>query len=449
MQTMNHQFLVLDDNFYVTGNLHVQGGITGKNIIWALTSVDEFNWHPVTWLSHMTDVQIYGMNPSGHHLTSIIIHTVSSVLLLSLLFRITGSIWRSAVVAALFALHPLHVESVAWVAERKDVLSAFFLILTLLFYAEYVKTQRLTPYAFALCSFMLGLMSKPMLVTLPVVMLLMDFWPFNRFMDRGQVTGDAIMPGKIVTLVKEKLPFFACALFSGAMTIYAQHMGGATRSFEEVPFMLRISNSLVAYIKYILKTLWPQDLAILYPMPSSLPIWQVCGALVFLLLATVITIKVRHRHPYLTVGWFWFIITLLPVIGLVQVGVQSMADRYTYIPHIGFFIMVFWGGGRLTRDFPQLKSIFVISAGLAVIVSAALTWRQLGYWRDSASIFRHTISVTDDNYLIHNNLGGVYAQNGDFDGAIREFQNVLRIKPDDTDAIYNLRESLARKRLKN
>jgi len=449
IQVINHQFLFLDDNFYVTGNQHLQGGITTRNILWAITSFDEFNWHPVTWLSHMADVQIYGMNPGGHHLTSVIIHIVSSVLLLFLLFRVTGSIWRSSAVAALFALHPLHVESVAWVAERKDVLSAFFWILTLLFYAEYVKRQGVTLYLLALFSFMLGLMSKPMLVTLPLVMLLLDFWPFNRYINQSEGSGAENISGKTLALLREKLPFFICALFSGVMTIFAQHKGGATRSFAEVPFMLRVSNALVAYVKYIIKTLWPQDLAVLYPLPASLPFWQICGALIVLIIVTVISINIRRQHPYITLGWFWFLITLLPVIGLVQVGSQSMADRYTYIPHIGFFIMVVWGAGSFVRDSPQIKAVFALSACLVIIASAALTWRQLGYWRDSISLFRHAVSVTEGNYVIYNNLGSVYAQKGDFDAAIREYQNALRIKPDDMEANYNLRESLVRKRIKD
>ena len=445
LQTGDHQFINFDDPSYVTENIHVSSGITGRNIIWALTSVDAFNWHPITWLSHMADVQFYGLNPRGHHLTNVMIHSVSSLLLLFLLFRCTGSLWQSAFVAALFALHPLHVESVAWVAERKDVLSAFFWFLTLLFYAEYVMKQKHSMYILTLISFMLGLMAKPMLVTLPMVMLLMDYWPLDRYRHGDREHGLRQLSGRVRPLIKEKIPFFACSLLSGIITIYAQHKGGATSSLEALPFSFRIENALVAYVKYIIKTFWPNDLAVLYPITPLLPLWQVIGSFLVLLLISAVAIRARYRHPSFAMGWFWFLVTLLPVIGLIQVGGQSMADRYTYLPVIGLFIMVAWGVPELTKGLQFRKSILVLLAGAVIMASAALTWQQLGYWRDSISLYQHALHVTSGNYVIHYNLGVDLAGKGELDEAIQNYQAAIRIKPNYKEAHNNLGFVLAKK----
>jgi tetratricopeptide (TPR) repeat protein len=427
MQVGNHEFVNYDDEVYVTKNPHVASGITGKNIVWAFTSVYGCNWHPVTWLSHMTDVELYGMNPRGHHLTNVIIHTVSTLLLLFLLLRLTGALWPSAFVAALFALHPLHVESVAWVAERKDVLSAFFWFLTLLIYAEFTAKRKPTLYFLALFTFILGLMSKPMLVTLPVVMLLLDFWPLNRVVHGDQESGLRQLSGRVLALVKEKTPFLACSLLSGIVTIYAQT--GAMSDLNFVPVPLRIENALIAYVTYISKTLWPQDLAMLYPYSQELPLWQAIGSLLVLLLVSGATIRAWRTYPYLVVGWFWFLVTLVPVIGLIQVGSQSMADRYTYIPVIGLFIMAAWGVRDLTYKLPYREVILALLAGAVIVVSAVVTWQQIGYWRDSYTLYRHTLQVTGDNYLIHFNLGLTLERQKDLDGAIREYQEAVRINP--------------------
>lgn len=443
-QTGNNQFLSYDDNDYVTENPHVENGITGNNIIWAFTSVEANNWHPITWLSHMADVQLYGMNPRGHHLTNVAIHIVSSLLLLLFLFRLTGSLYKSSFVAALFALHPLHVESVAWIAERKDVLSAFFWFLTLIFYVEYVLKRKHALYMLALLFFVLGLMSKPMMVTLPVVMLLIDFWPLNRFRDEDKL-GLRQLSRRVLVLVKEKFPFFACSVVSCAITIYAQHKGGAMGSLDAIPFGLRIENALISYVKYIGKTVWPHDLAVLYIYSSSLPLWQSIGSLLLLLIVSGITIRLRHRHPYLAVGWLWFLVTLMPVIGLIHVGNQSMADRYTYIPLVGLFIMAAWGVADLTKGVRHRAGILVLLSGAVIIASAALTWQQLGYWHDSFSLFRHTLQVTTDNYIIHNNLGGALENKGEVDSAIQEYQIALLISPNYAIAHYNLGVALAKK----
>ena len=438
-QTGNHTFFILDANDHVTENVHVEGGVTAENIVWAFTSVAAFNWHPVTWLSHMTVAELYGMDPRAHHLANVIIHTVSSVFLLLLFLRLTGMLWQSLFVAALFALHPLHVESVVWVAERKDVLSALFCFLTLYSYTEYVaKNLKPTLYILTLFFFILGLMSKSMLVTLPIIMLLIDYWPLGRYRheERERYLLQSFRQGLI--LVKEKTPFFACSLATGIITLYAQHKGGATKSFDLVPFTLRIENALTAYVKYIFKILWPLDLGVLYPIPSSFPFWQVIGSLIFLLSVSAAVLYFGHRFPYLAVGWLWFIITLLPVIGFIQVGSQAMADRYTYIPAIGLYIIAAWGGADLAKVLHCGKRSVALIVGVIIAGSAALTWRQIGYWQDSISILRHTLQVTSNNYLVNDLLGIAYAKKGDLDSALEEYRKAVQINSGDATVRSNL-----------
>ncbi len=445
-QTGDHQFINFDDPLYVTNNPHVKGGITGKNIVWAFTTTTASNWHPLTWLSHMVDVEIFGLNPRGHHLTSVFIHTASTLLLFLLLVQITAALWQSLFMAALFALHPLHVESVAWVAERKDVLSCFFWLLTLLCYVGYVKQRRVKFYLLTLFSFVAGLLTKPMLVTLPLVMILMDYWPLNRFQSEEIPRGGsglfrAYEP--LPTLLKEKLPFFFLSLLSAVVTMYAQKSGGAMSSFEMVPLASRIGNVLIAYVKYIGKTIWPQDLAFLYPFPMSLSVWQVFASFVLLVLVSAGTIYLRRRKPYLLTGWFWFLITLLPVIGIIQVGSQSMADRYTYIPLIGLFIMGSWGFPDLLKGLRYRPAILVTLSCVVISALSLTTWRQLGYWKDNISLYRHTLDVTSNNYIILNNLGITLAEQGQVDAAIQAYQEALRIWPRSVTAHVNLGAALA------
>lgn len=452
-QVGNHGFLDYDDEICIVENAHVSQGLSSANIIWAFTSVEEFNWFPLTRLSHMVDVQLFGMNPRGHHLMNVAIHCFSTLLLFFLLLRLTEGLWQSTFVAAMFALHPMHVESVAWAAERKDVLSACFWFLTLLLYSRYAEAQRSAAksggaiYILTLCSFVLGLMSKPMLVTLPIVMLLLDFWPLHRFgiNDRSK--------SSLFFLVKEKVPFFACSMLSSAITIYAQSKGGALVSLETVPFVIRFQNALVSYLKYIIKTFWPHDLAVLYPLSHSIPLWQIISSAVVLLLISVATICAGRRYPFLMVGWFWFLVTLLPVIGLIQVGAQSMADRYTYIPHIGLFIMIAWGTPVLFRSEHAANAtphnarepvtyrevILGLLASLVIIMAASVSWQQLGYWKNSISLYRHTLNVTTGNSIINRNLGIALVKTGNFDAALIEFKTAVMIDPND----YKLRNILA------
>ncbi len=406
--------------------------------MWAFTSGNASgNWHPVTWLSHMVDAQFYGLNPRGHHLTNVVLHTLSTVLLLLFLFRFTGSLWQSSFVAALFALHPLHVESVAWVAERKDVLSTFFWMLTLLLYAEYVTKRKPALYVLSLVTFILGLMSKSMLVTLPIVLLLIDFWPHNRYHHT-----EPLGP-QISSLVREKIPFFVCSLITGVITIYTQQHAGAMQGLDTAPLTLRIENALTAYVTYIGKTLWSHELAIYYPYPLSIPLWQVACSLLVLIFVSTVTVREMVRYPFFMVGWLWFLVTLLPVIGLIQVGNQSMADRYTYIPVIGLFTMAAWGVPALTTGMRCRAGILALLGGSAIIVCTSLTWKQLDYWQNNIALCRHSLLVTTGNYLVHNNLGIALAEKGDVDAAIGEFRKAITINNNYFDAHYDLGMALS------
>lgn len=447
LQVRGHQFLTFDDTTYVVRNPHVASGMTLNNIIWAFVSTYASNWHPITWVSHIMDVWLYGMDPGGHHLTNVYIHTTSTLLLFILLLRLTGALWKSSLVALLFALHPLHVESVAWVAERKDVLSTFFCLISLLFYAQFTVKRNPGWYLFSFFSFVLGLMAKPMAVTLPVIMLLMDYWPLNRLgqsddnVERIQIRENACF------LLREKIPFWGASLLTGIATIYAQHTGGATRSLDAFPPMLRVENALTAYVSYLGKTLWPHDLGNFYPFPASISLYKVAGALLILILISVAAVHKSRRFPYLGMGWLWFLITLLPVIGLLQVGNQSMADRYSYLPTTGLFIIIAWGIDDLTRGMRNRKGILSCVAGVLIIALAAVTWRQIGYWKDNITLYRHTIDVTKDNYFMRVNLGAALADNGDVDGAIREYREAIRIDPKNPDVHFNLGNALMKQDL--
>ncbi len=339
LQITRNEFILFDDDQYVTENIHVLHGLTFESVRWALTTGHAANWHPVTWLSHMADIEVFGLNPAGHHLTSLLLHIFNSVLVCLVLERLTGVFWPGACVAALFALHPLHVESVAWVAERKDLLSAFFWFLTMGAYGFYVECPTRGRYAAVVAFFVFGLLSKPMVVTLPVVLLLLDYWPL------GRLCGEAgRRPSKALALLLEKWPLLLLAVLSGVVTFCAQQSAGAVSSLEKTPLSARIANASVSYIEYIRKTFWPSHLAVLYPYPRmGIPAWQVLAAASAILGVTLYVIAKAERRPYLAVGWLWYLVTLVPVIGLVQVGSQARADRYTYIPLIGVFIMMAWG----------------------------------------------------------------------------------------------------------
>ncbi len=437
-QTASHQFINFDDPGYVTKNPVIKGGLTAAGVAWAFTSTAMSNWHPLTWVSHMVDVQLFGLNPAGHHLMSVGLHALCALLLFLLLTRVTGAVWRSFVVAALFALHPLHVESVAWVAERKDVLSCFFWLLTILAYSYYVKRPGKKWYLTTLICFILGLMAKPMVVTLPLVLLLLDYWPFNRFATANGQTQEPAPMEHFFALLKEKVPFFLLSALSAAVTIYGQHKGGALATLVKVPADLRIENALVSYIKYIVLMFWPHDLAMLYPFPKSIPLWQAIGSAFLLGAVSLAVVRFRKRFPYLLTGWFWYLITLLPVIGLIQVGGQALADRYTYIPLTGLFIICCWLLPDLLGGWRYRNATVACMAGLVISSLAAVTWHQLGYWKDSITLYRHTIAVTSDNYLILNNYGSALDERGDLAGAYGMFRETLRVNPRSAMAYNNL-----------
>lgn len=434
-QTVNHQFVNYDDGVYITENPHVKAGLTIEGINWAFTAVRASNWHPVTWLSHMLDVSMFGLHPGSHHLMNTAYHAANTVLLFLLLMQMTGARWLSALAAALFALHPMHVESVAWASERKDVLSAFFWILTLISYERYVKHPGRMRYLITLCAFGLGLMSKPMLVTLPLVMLLMDYWPLARLQpgQRGSVPqppGMSVLKPFPWRLILEKAPFFAMSAIASFITVYTQHKGGAVASVKALPFSFRVINALWSYIVYIGKMIWPLHLAVIYPLPSYLTIVQ--GLLSGLLLAgiTGVTVRYAKQHPYFLTGWLWYLITLVPVIGLVQVGRQSMADRYTYIPFIGLFIMIAWGLQIIAGETRRRRAAVSAAAGIMLLALTACTWLQIGHWKDSMTLFSHAVKTVPDNYVAHESLGYALAQSSRFDEAEYHYTEALRISPD-------------------
>lgn len=425
---LRNGFVNYDDPDYLINNPHVKAGLTWNGVVWAFRSAEASNWHPLTWISHMADCQLFGLKPAGHHLTSLLFHTANTLLLFLLLNRLTGALWRSAFVAALFALHPLHVESVAWASERKDVLSAFFWMLTLLAYTRFVSESKVRSpkskvfYALALLAFACGLMSKPMVVTLPFVLMLLDFWPLRRIANGG------LRMANLAPLLLEKVPFFVLTIASCVITRLVQ--GGALWSTASLPLSFRLANALMSYVRYILKTVWPTDLALIYPYPHHWPIAVVIAVALLLALCSALAFLWVKPHPYLAVGWFWYLGTLVPVIGLVQVGIQSMADRYTYLPSIGLFIIVAWGLNDLLNSRPQKTIIAAAVGGLALAGCVAVTSIQLAYWRNSLTLFSHTIEVTTDNYAAEDCLGTTLEHLGQNDEAEKHYAESVRIEPD-------------------
>lgn len=428
-----YEFISLDDPGYIFQNPFVVDGLTWDGVGWAFSAFHSSNWHPLTWLSHMMDVTCFGMEAGDHHLVNIFLHAINTVLLFLSLSRMTGAFWRSVSVAALFAVHPLHVESVAWVAERKDVLSGLFFMLVLLSYENYTRRGGTVRYLLTAFLFVLGLMAKPMLVTVPFVLLLLDVWPLGRTPLSPPADGSDRKPLPWKRLFLEKAPLIILSLGSCAVTYFAQQTGDAISDLNSLPFGFRIGNALVSYVVYLGKTFRPSSLAVLYPYPSgNLPLWQTTGASLILIIVTIVVL-LRFRRPYLTVGWFWYLGMLIPVIGFVQVGSQAMADRYTYLPLIGAFIAAVWLLVDLVDVVPgTLPHRGKILAAFAATVLAALSVAsrsQLGYWKNSLSLYNHTLSVTSNNSLIHYNLGCVLAEKGRSEDAILQFEESLRIDP--------------------
>jgi protein O-mannosyl-transferase len=452
-QVKDFDFVSFDDYQYVRDNPHVIQGLSVTNIKWAITSLYAANWHPITWLSHMTDRELFGLRPGMHHFTNVLFHIANTLLLFYFLRRMTDAIWKSAIVAALFALHPLHVESVAWVSERKDVLSTFFWMLTMISYTWYIKNRTIGRYLVVAACYALGLMSKPMLVTLPVVLLLLDFWPLKRAelirkddpgaSSRGNIGASGVTWSEMLPLILEKAPLFLLAAAASMLTISAQKGSGAMSPLNLIPLHSRLENASISYIAYLGKAIWPFHLAVFYPYPKMFSPVLVVGSLVLLVLLTWISFIFIRRFPFLFGGWLWFLVTLVPVIGIVQVGSQAMADRYMYIPLIGIFIIVAWG---LTEFLDQWRSGRYILTGIFSVIIPILifvAWLQIGYWKNNVTLFSHAIEVTKDNYLAHNSLGAALFDMGDIDAAIYQYNEALKIEPKYMHAQNNLGAALA------
>jgi tetratricopeptide (TPR) repeat protein len=442
-QVLRHQFIGLDDDHYIRDNPMVAGGLTVPGIVWAFTTFHAANWHPLTWLSHMLDCQLFGLNAGGHLFVNALLHVANTLLLFLFLKRVTGARWRSGIVAALFALHPLHVESVAWAAERKDTLAAFFGLLSLLAYARYVEAASWNRYALVALWLALGLMAKPMLVTWPFVLLLLDYWPLRRFEWRP-TDGIKRFASEWWPLIREKLPLFCLVAASMVVTYFAQAHGGAVRELVDAPISLRLSNAIVSYGKYLFLTFWPSGLAVYYPFSSARVVaWQLLAALVALATISVFALREASRRPFLITGWLWFVGTLVPVIGLVQVGGQAMADRYYYIPSIGLFVALVFGLADLAITWRIGRATIAAISAAAVLILASLSALQISWWRDSVTLFERTLSVTPDNLIIQYNLGHAFGRQKRYDEAIPHFAEALRIKPDFFDALLNMGVTLS------
>jgi protein O-mannosyl-transferase len=432
-----YDFIVFDDDAYVYDNPHIKNGITFDNIKWAFTSFHSWNWHPLTWISHMIDCQFFGLNPGWHHIINVSFHIINSLLLFFVFKKMTGGLWQSAFVAALFALHPLHVQSVAWISERKDVLSGLFFMITLWAYNIYVKHPSKYRYFLVALFFALGLLSKPMLVTMPFVLLLLDYWPLERIRLKKLSGINNSQPLKILTrLILEKIPLFFFSAISSVITFFAQESG--VSSFERIPISSRIANSLVSYLTYIEKMIYPTKLAVLYPYVLIQPLWKVFTACCIIILISIMSIITIKKMPYFIVGWLWFLGTLVPVNGLVAVGDQSMADRYTYLPLIGLFLIIAWAAADLWKKWELRRIWLILSISIIILVLMAVSSNQIEYWKNSITLFEHTLSITSGNDRIHNNLAIALLKEGRIDKAINHFLQATRICPYEWDYYNNL-----------
>ena len=424
---LTHEFLNIDDPVYVTDNTFVQKGLSSESVKWAFTTLHAEFYHPITWLSLMLDTHLFGNKPFGYLFSNLLLHILNTLLLYLILDKLTRLPFHSAVVAMLFAIHPLHIESVAWIAERKDVLSAFFWMLTIWCYIAYVNKHRTGPYILVHLVYLMGLMSKPMLVTLPMILLLLDYWPLERYQKGFSETEKTWR--KFALLVKEKLLLFALSATAGVWTIIAQYKGGGLDVMQDIPHWNRISNALISILVYIFRTFWPENLVVYYPFPSHIPIYQVLGSLACVLVITFLCIRSRQKVPYLFVGWSWYMITLLPVLGFLKVGGFATADRYTYIPLIGLFILLSWGVSDLLKASQNRK---LLSAGLIGIIILSLcvkTRLQLKNWSDSYALFSHAAKVSQGNDFAYHSLGHIFAADNDFKNASAHFQMALNINP--------------------
>jgi tetratricopeptide (TPR) repeat protein len=448
LPVLHNGFVNFDDPLFIYKNPHVQT-LSGNNISWAFTTLTGGFWSPLTWLSIMLDRQFFGLNPAGHHMTNVLLHAASAVFLFLALNRMTRAPWRSALVAALFAVHPLHVESVAWATERKDVLSGLFWMLSLWTYARYAETRssdtstrrKAWYYPLSLLFFLCGLMSKAIVVTLPLILLLLDYWPLRCLNSNAQ-------KGKLkawLPLLREKIPFFIASTASGIVTLYAQKTAGALPASAQLPVVSRLANACLSYFRYLLQMFWPADLAVYYPLPAAFPIWPVLGTALLLIVLTAVFALNAHHRPWLAFGWIWYLVTLLPVIGLIQAGGQSHADRYTYLPLIGIFLLLTRAAADLTQSWPNRKPLLIAVSTLICLLCVAFTGRQIGVWKDSETLFRHALAVTSDNELAHNNLAAALLKTGQVDEALDHLREAVKLVPDFADAHNNLGSALIQK----
>ena len=429
-QTKNFDFVLLDDDVYITNNPFVAGGWRSENIKWAFLNSHGGFWIPLTWLTYMVDSQLHGLDAGYYHITNLIFHIINTLLLFTIFRQMTGDIWQSGFIAALFALHPVHVESVAWVSERKDLLFGFFWLLTMWSYHHYVKQPAVWRYSLVILFFVAGLMSKPMIVTLPFVLLLCDYWPLKRFQFKKYQLPDVAYPKiSIVKMVLEKVPLIILSIGASVLTFMQQQAHGAVSSIENSPINQRLANALISYVKYLAKMLWPHDLTAMYPYPPAIPFWQIAGACLLLAFISLLTMKHFAKHPYLAIGWLWFLGTFIPVIGIIKIGSHAMADRYTYITFIGLYVMIAWGVPGMLNQF-RYKKIVLASAAVALIVVLMITAKsQTSYWANSIRLFNHSIEVSQNNFLAHRNLGLALSYRGQLDEAVEHFKQALSINP--------------------
>lgn len=458
-QVINHEFINYDDHIYITKNHQVHSGYTMESIKWAFGYTEGTYWHPVTWLSHMLDVELFGLNPGYHHMSSVFLHLCNAILLFLLLYRFTGEYWKCLFVIAFFLLHPVSVESVAWAAERKSILSALFMLLTILAYSYYVKYPNWWRYVLSLIFFCFGLMSKPFVVTLPFLLLLIDLWPLNRYQringaikDNPKYFNEKISPVKrsCSYLIIEKTPFFIVLVIYFFIFFYFFKNLGNLKTTEEVQLDIRIANAIVSYLGYLINIVWPNASAIHYPFPMSIPVWKSIGSGIILILITIIGLKNIKKYSFFCVGWFWFLGTLVPVLGILQKGTwPQMADRWNYFPLIGIGIIIAWGAEEIRRRFKIGKNILKITSILIILIFAFITWNQIGYWRNSITIFQHAVQVTKNNYMAYKALGLQFSEIGMLEESLKHHMAALRIKPKDPEAHYNVGHVLSKKKKHN
>jgi tetratricopeptide (TPR) repeat protein len=434
--TLNSAFVNYDDPSYVTANAHVLQGLSWSNVWWAFTATVEANWHPLAWISHMADVQFFGTNPRGHHIVSVVLHGLNVVLLFLVLRRATGSVMRSFVVAALFAVHPLNVESVAWIAERKSLLSMLFLLSALAAYGWYASRRSLSRYGAVVALFALGLAAKPMIVALPLLLLLWDYWPLRRLTSQSEQSPSR---PRFFRLVPEKIPLLALSAASSWITIYAQRSGGALGSTELLPLAQRVANAIYSYMAYVGTGIWPSRLAVFYPHPEgSLAAWKVLAAALLIVAITVLTWQYRERRPALLTGWWWYLVAMIPMIGVVQVGRQAMADRYAYLPFVGLFIFAVWGCADLFAHLKLSPFAERTAAAAVLVIYASMAYLQINYWHNSYTLFSHAVQVTNRNGIAEDNLGTALMEMGRPDLAMPHFEAAEEFVPQLSTPHYNL-----------